>query len=328
MKKSYILLALLFLCSCSINKPLNNVVNNFSTSNNQQKEEKIDKEIIVYKDALNKLNLTWCNQLTWDLRYDCKYSILISLWKIQTLNDCNKFTWTNIFAQCKKYIYNKNYECKKLPSLTEQKVCLDNKYYDKAIKDLNPYWCLYIENLDKKKNCELNIKKKKKTIKLSNSQKSNSSCTLKTANMNCQKDDIACNINKLLAEFSITPSFKEKENICKKLDTLDKIKSNYCWEQYYYQKALNNLDTSLCSAIEDNNLKNRCEQETLYQKAVEMTQLDLCKKLKDINKQKECNDKVILRIITRDHIKDKSVCDKINLQEYKVKCYDIIIKNM
>ncbi len=43
---------------------------------------------------------------------------------------------------------------------------------------------------------------------------------------------------------------------------------------------------------------------------------------------KECEDKVNLRIISKNWLKDMELCEKMHFDIYKKQCYEIILSNM
>jgi len=318
----YILLFLVFLSSCTNHSVEKKV--NLEKKTKKNVTKKIDKEYQKYLNVVNSFNLTWCTMFTWDVNERCKFVIMSSLDKIRKESDCNVFK--KYKNECLENFYETNYLCDKLKDLHRKKNCFDSMYYTKAMDKKSDYWCLYIENNELKLECRKNIYKIKTAKKQNN--KNGWSCSLSVANKKCKENDKKCMVSKLLAQVSITPSLKEQKKICEKVKSLDKEKWNICLQNYFYKKAVEYLDVDSCDKISDMELKNRCKQDAMFQKAVEMTKLDLCDKLQDNKKKDECNDKVILRIITRDRIKDKKMCEKVRTNTYKTACYDLIIKNM
>jgi len=325
MKKILLIVFSILLSACSIN---NDVNKNQIISKKTNIWSTVNTWFQKYMKIVNSYNLTWCIEFAWKQQEECKLEILSSLSKLKNIDDCKIFSYDWILSQCKKIVYETNYMCNKLYSLQDKKRCFDDKYYKKALSTRNIYWCSYIINIDQNKLCKKTLKKIKDDM-TKQSQNENTNCSIwLPSNMICKKDDNLCKINQLQSKFSITPSLIKKKKICDTIFKLNFTKWTYCYNQYYMEKSLKNLDPNICNNIKDKNIKDQCIQSSVFQKAVEMTKLPLCKKIIDIKKQEECIDKIYMRIITRDNIKDKTICNNIKDWFYKTKCYDLIMWNL
>jgi len=313
----------LFLISFILGCTNKNYVVKSSFSNKSWTRDSLWSWFVSYELAIKNLDLTGCNNLTWIYKDSCIFSIKVSLWQIKNINDCKKFSTLDITKNCEDYIYRKNYQCNKLPVLKEKKVCFDNKYYNKAITDLNLYWCLYIENDAKKKACIKNVNKLVKWKKKPFS--TDSVCWNSILLKECKT--AKCKAKQLFSLFLSEPSFREKEKICKKIRKIDKSMGIKCFDNFYFQKALYLMDVSLCEKVSDVNIRKQCNEETILQTALENTDIKMCKLIKNQIKKQECIDRVYLRIISRDSIKDVNICKNITSSLYKKKCYDLILKN-
>lgn len=315
----------IFFIKNNYNKDDKQIINQQKTNDKLYGSDKISLEYKNYLKIVQNYNLTWCNNYTWFKNETCKLTILSSLDKLNNINDCSTYKYPKIINECKKIVYNKNFLCKKLDNIEEKKKCLDNKYYNKALKEKKQYWCLYIENQWNKERCLQDLKKIKS---LKNNTNTNLFCWISLLDKKCEDTDKKCLITQLFQKFNVIPSLKDKLKICEKIAKLDKNKSIECFDMYYKLKALMYMDEKICWNIYDKNIKYSCKQETIYKKAVENIKTNLCKKLDKTDKINQCLDEVIIRDITKRWLKDESLCKKMHTNEYKKNCYQVIIKNM
>ena len=326
MKKTFVLFTVLFLSACSLNK--NNSISLHTTKTwnivEQKVKEKIDPHFQKYMKIVQSGNLTWCKLFTGSENLQCKYEILLNFDLIWKKTDCNVFSWTNFYTGCLDNFFYKNRQCENIKDTQNKKQCMDDRYFDKAIEDKTKYWCLYIKNKNAKKVCLEKIKDIL-TKKVDTNLPACKNVDILT--QNCEKNDKDCQIKKLQFKFQTAISLKKKKNICEEIKKIDSKKYWTCMNNYYYMKALKYLDYKICENIKDKELKLSCINSAMMQQAIENADLKLCEKLWTKNDVGKCKDNVYLRIITRDSIKDKTICDKIQDFNLKKTCLDIVLKN-
>jgi len=265
-----------------------------------------------YKQVVDNLDLSWCSLFKdkGQFFYRCRYTILSSLNKLNTIESCLEFSWTDFYNLCVDEVYYTNGECEKILDDVVRENCKNDFYYKKAISRKDKYWCLFIHDKHIKNLC-FKVLEKQNNLK-SNEEEINlfSSCR-----------------NKVLEKLSYQLSLKKKREICESVKSNQKLYTN-CMNQYYYTKAIDRLDIESCKKIIDEELRQKCKQETLFAIAIEYTDISKCKSLEDEKKKKECEDKVNLRIISKNWLKDIKLCEKMHFDIYKKQCYEIILSNM
>ncbi len=287
-------------------------------------------DIYYYKKAIYSGNIDYCKNIkNKDFSDECTYNYLINNPKILTLTGCRKYlTGSDYYTNCLDEFYLNIMNCSKIVDKKIRSKCQDYKKKNEIIsKEKDRYYCNFIKNEDIKNSC------RKQLQKVKNETHDKKECSWSIDIDICDKytwNDYKhklCLISSYKKIYDSKQMFSEKKEVCKKIEKLDFEEWKRCYDNIYWDKAIEFIDYTICNKIYDEELKSKCMEQAKKKYAEMYLKYELCSELKDKENIKSCQDNVLLSEVEKKNIKDKKVCDKMNNRLHREQCRKSVSNN-